>query len=66
MDQGVKFVELLQNAYSIYKKGNPEKNRKLLQILLSNCVWNGVSLCAEIRKPFSLMVNMPKNVIKGE
>ena len=51
-DAGVKLLRLAQNAYTLWLTQPHTEKRKLLNLLESNCTFDGVSLTASYRKPF--------------
>ena len=55
-EQGIYILELAQRVYSLYTKQTSAERRRLLNFLLSNCTFDGVSLCPTYRKPFDLLV----------
>lgn len=54
IDEGVKILELANTAYLLYKKQNAYQKVRLLKIVQSNCLWDGVSARPEYRKPFDI------------
>ena len=56
---GIHILELANRAYSLYVKQNATERRKLLNIILSNCTYDGVTLSPIYRKPFDLLVKGP-------
>ena len=52
LDEGVRIIELAQRAYSLWLKQNPAEKRRLLDIILWNCTFDGVTLYPTYRKPF--------------
>lgn len=53
--EGVKFLELAQQAYSQYLIQNPAEQAKLLKGLLSNCTIKGTTLYPTYKKPFNFI-----------
>jgi len=60
LDEGVKILELSQNAYQLYRKQEPGEKRKLLRILLSNCILEDGRIHAEYNQPFDIIAEMHK------
>jgi hypothetical protein len=58
LDEGIQIIELAQRAYSLWVRQKPQEKRRLLDILLSNCTFDGVTLYATYRKPFCWLVDM--------
>jgi len=54
-DEGIRILELAQNAYSLFVRQKPLKKRRLLNFLLSNCTWKGGELHGEFRQPFDII-----------
>lgn len=55
VDQGIKILKLAQHAYSQYVRQNADEKRILLDFVLSNCTFDGVTLYPTYRKPFDLI-----------
>jgi site-specific DNA recombinase len=55
LEEGIRLLELANKAYSLYLKQPPDEQARLLKIVQSNCLWNGVSACPEYRKPFDIL-----------
>jgi site-specific DNA recombinase len=58
LDEGIQIIELAQRACSLWVRQKPQEKRRLLDILLSNCAFDGVTLYPTYRKPFCWLVNM--------
>jgi len=56
MDEGVQLLELARNAQKLFAKQEPREKRRLLDFLLSNCVWEDGEVVATFRQPFDLLV----------
>ncbi len=54
--EGVKLLELAQNAHMLYIKQDANEKRKLLNFVVSNSVWDGKNLKAEFKQPFDILV----------
>ena len=52
LDAGVKILRLSQQAYSLWLSQPQMEKRKLLNLLLLNCTFDGENLYATYRKPF--------------
>jgi site-specific DNA recombinase len=55
LEEGIRVLELANKAYSLYLRQPPHEKARLLKIVQSNCVWDGVSACPEYRKPFDIL-----------
>ena len=53
-------LELANKAHSLYEMQNCDEQGKLLQIVLSNCTTDGVTLWPVYRKPFDVIFNRAK------
>jgi site-specific DNA recombinase len=51
-EEGSRILELSSKAYSLWIRQDPFEKRKLLDILLSNCTFDGKKVLPEYRKPF--------------
>jgi len=49
-------LELAKQAENLYKSQVPAKQRRLLELVLSNCTFDRGSLCPTYAKPFDLLV----------
>jgi site-specific DNA recombinase len=58
---GVRILELANEAYFLYLKQPAAEKAKLLQIVLSNCKIDAASLDPTYRKPFDLIFQRVKN-----
>lgn len=55
LEEGVRLIELAQNAERLFEKQDAREKRRLLNFLVSNCSWQGGKLAAEMRQPFDLI-----------
>jgi hypothetical protein len=60
-EEGIKILELANRAYSLYIQQPPQEQRRLLNVLLSNCTLTNGTLCPTYKKPFDLLVQRVKN-----
>ena len=60
-----KNVELLKSAVSLYKTGNSQQQRELLEIIMSNRLARGKSLQFTLVYPFSEIANRPSGRCGG-
>ena len=56
-EEGVRIIETLKNAYTLYKQQTPTEQRKLLNYLLSNCKLEGRKVSYDYNLPFSYFIN---------
>ena len=56
-EEGVRILELLKNAYSLYSKQNNNDKRKMLKYVLSNCTINNKKVSYDYNLPFSYFIN---------
>jgi len=54
--QGTQILELAKKAYFLYLQQDPSEKRKLLNILLSNCTFDGGNLHPTYNRPFDMLV----------
>ncbi len=55
MDEGVRLLELAQNAQALFERQPPREKRRLLDFVLSNCSWEDGEVVATFRQPFDLL-----------
>jgi site-specific DNA recombinase len=55
LEEGIRVIELANKAYFLYLRQPAHEKARLLIIVQSNCVWDGVSTCPEYRKPFNIL-----------
>jgi site-specific DNA recombinase len=55
---GVKLLELAQVAYKLYVSQSPREQRRLVDVVLSNCRLRDGNLEYDLRKPFDLLVDV--------
>lgn len=58
---GVQILELVKNAYDLCLQQPIEKERRLLNTLLSNCYLDRVSLHPAYKKPFGILAEGVQN-----
>jgi site-specific DNA recombinase len=64
VDQALKVLELSKMAYSLYVERNGAERRQLLKSVLSNCLFDGVTLYPTYKKPFDLIAEGVQNQFK--
>ena len=64
IDEATEILELSKTAYSKYLKGEHSSKRKLLQLILSNCTFDGVTLYPTYKTPFDLIAEGVQNQLK--
>ncbi len=55
MNEGVALLELAHNAQSLFERQDARDKRRLLNCVLSNCIWNDGDVVATFRQPFDLL-----------
>jgi site-specific DNA recombinase len=55
MDEGVQILELPRNARKLFEQQEPREKRRLLNLVLSNCTWDGGEDVATFRQPPDLL-----------
>ena len=53
--EGVALLELAQNAYHLFVKQPAREKRRLLNFLVSNCIWKDGELTITYKQPFDLL-----------
>lgn len=56
--EGIKLLELAQNAYKLFIQQDPTEKRRLLNFLVSNSYWADKTLKVELKKPFDLLMKL--------
>jgi len=56
MDEGVRLLELAQNAQALFERQTAREKRRLLNFLLSNCTWQDGTVVVKLRQPFDLIM----------
>jgi site-specific DNA recombinase len=56
LDEGIRILELAQNARRLFEQREAREKRRLLDFVVSNCSWKGGELNADFRQPFVLIV----------
>lgn len=56
--EGIKLLELAQNAYKLFIHQDPTQKRRLLNFLVSNSYWAEKTLRVELKKPFDLLIKL--------
>lgn len=62
MDEGVMLLELAQNAHFLFVKQTPAEKRRLLDFLVSNCIWKDGQLIVQLRQPFDMLAEQNRIV----
>ncbi len=58
MDEGVALLTLARKAHRLFESKASVEKRRLLNFVLSNCIWQYGDLRAEYRQPFDMLVEM--------
>jgi hypothetical protein len=53
--EGVQLLQLAHRAHELFERQEAGQKRRLLNFLLSNCVWKAGVLTAEYRQPFDML-----------
>ena len=64
LEDGMRIIELAQNAQRLCAKQNARENRRLLNFLVPNCSWRDGELTATLRQPFDLIAETTANDAK--
>ena len=60
-EEGVRIIETLKNAFSLYLQQTPSEKRKMLNYLLSNCTLEDEKVSYNYNLHFSYFVNFSKS-----
>ncbi len=55
LEEGVRLIELAQNAQRLFERQAAREKRRLLNFLVSNCSWRDGELTVTLRQPFDLI-----------
>jgi site-specific DNA recombinase len=55
MDEGIKLLELAQKAHSLYLQQPASEKRRLLDYMVSNCIWKDNVLTVKFKQPFDML-----------
>lgn len=55
LEDGVRLIELAQNAQRLFEKQDSREKRRLLNFLVSNSSWQDGELTVQLRQPFDLI-----------
>lgn len=55
IEEGVQLLQLAHRAHDLFERQEPAEKRRLLNFLLSNCVWKDGVLTANYRQPFDML-----------
>lgn len=60
--EGIKLIELAQNAYNLFIQQVPAEKRRLLSFLVSNSSWADKELSVVLKQPFDLLMKLRDTV----
>jgi site-specific DNA recombinase len=55
INEGVQLLELAKNAYVLFAKQSAHEKRRLLNLLVSNCIWKDGVLSVKFKQPFDML-----------
>jgi len=58
---GVKLIELAQRAHDLYVSQSPHEQRRLLNVVVSNCTLRDGIVRYDLRKPFDLLCDLAES-----
>lgn len=58
--EGAKLLELASRSQELFQRQPPQEKRKLLDFVLSNCLWGNGELTPTFRQPFDLLMRARK------
>ena len=62
LTEGVKLLGLVGRAHNLFQKQEPSEKRRLLNFVLSNCIWNGGDIVVEYGHPFNIILGTTAKV----
>jgi site-specific DNA recombinase len=67
MEAGIRIVELSQKLHSMFVKQSAHEKRRLLDFVVSNCLWKDGLITPTFRQPFDMLAvavarNLPSEV----
>ncbi|NLQ05541.1 recombinase family protein, partial [Cylindrospermopsis raciborskii MVCC19] len=70
LSEGIALLELARDAQRLFAKQQPHEKRRLLNFLLSNCVWDDGAVAATFSQPFdmlaeTIMLTAKENALEG-
>ncbi len=61
LTSGVKLLELAQRAHELYVSQSPHEQRRLLNVVVSNCTLRDGTVRYDLRKPFDLLADISES-----
>ena len=58
-------LQLAQHSSELFKRSEYEERRLLINTVLLNATWDGVSLCYDYKEPFNLLAEMNESTVWG-
>ena len=58
-------LKLAQHSSELFRRSEHEERRLLINTVLLNTTWDGVSLCYDYQEPFNLLVEMNESTVWG-
>jgi len=58
-------LQLAKHSSELFKRSEYEERRLLINTVLLNVTWDGVSLCYDYKEPFNLLVQMNESTVWG-
>ena len=58
-------LQLAQQSSDLFKRSEHEERRLLINTVLLNVTWDGVSLCYDYKEPFNLLAEMNESPVWG-
>ena len=55
LTEGVQLLELVGRAHNLFQKQEPREKRRLLNFVLSNCIWKDGDMAVEYCQPFDII-----------
>lgn len=58
-------LKLSQHCSELFRRSEHEERRLLINTVLLNATWDGVSLCYDYKEPFNLLAEMNNSTVWG-
>jgi site-specific DNA recombinase len=65
LDEGIRVLELAQNARRLFEQREAHEKRRLLDFVVSNCGWKGGELFVNFRQPFDLIAETAERATRA-
>ncbi len=66
IEEGIQLLELAQNAGFLFMKQSAHEKRRLLNFLVSNCIWKDGLLTVQFKQPFDTLAEFISDLDSNE